>query len=327
MKKYIKIALLIVLFFSLKGTVFAANVNLTVRDGGTVVFTGSVAIPTGVTSLNDSTNTPQTIDPSSVLAVLSSASTQTGSTWSISNLTYYSSFGELYLKCITDSVGNECDNWQYTVNNSYPSDGMDQHILNDGDNVYVYFGPQNQVVLSGSNITTNDTLTVTAQTYNYQNNTWTTRTGVTVGLTQPDPNNTYSPIEVLTSSVDSNGEATFSNIPAGSYNVGIKEDYYFPTSTLTVTTASVVGSGGGQLVSPTNSASTTNPTSTTSNTTAPATTTVTPPVNPSFDTNKALDFLTAEQKEDGTFGADLYTDWSAMALASAANSNSNNKIN
>jgi hypothetical protein len=34
---------------------------------------------------------------------------------------------------------------------------------------------------------------------------------------------------------------------------------------------------------------------------------------------KALNFLVSEQKTDGSFGEDLYTDWSAMALASGSN--------
>jgi prenyltransferase beta subunit len=35
-----------------------------------------------------------------------------------------------------------------------------------------------------------------------------------------------------------------------------------------------------------------------------------------FDTTKALDFLVSQQKTDGSFGSDLYTDWAAIALAS-----------
>ena len=34
-----------------------------------------------------------------------------------------------------------------------------------------------------------------------------------------------------------------------------------------------------------------------------------------FDTKKALDFLIANQKEDGSFGEELYTDWATIALA------------
>ncbi len=40
-----------------------------------------------------------------------------------------------------------------------------------------------------------------------------------------------------------------------------------------------------------------------------------------FDTKKAFDFLISQQKENGSFGQDLYTDWIALALASMENQN------
>jgi len=39
-------------------------------------------------------------------------------------------------------------------------------------------------------------------------------------------------------------------------------------------------------------------------------------IKPIFDLKKAFDFLNAQQKENGSFGEDLYTDWTALALAS-----------
>lgn len=43
---------------------------------------------------------------------------------------------------------------------------------------------------------------------------------------------------------------------------------------------------------------------------------VLPVIKPIFDTKKAFDFLIAQQKENGSFGEDLYNDWVALALAS-----------
>jgi len=40
-----------------------------------------------------------------------------------------------------------------------------------------------------------------------------------------------------------------------------------------------------------------------------------------FDQKKAFDFLIAQQKENGSFGEDLYTDWVALSLASLENQN------
>jgi hypothetical protein len=314
----IKSILVLALFLSAREVVFAANVTLTVRDGSSVIFTGSIPLPTAVISLNDDTSTPHTLDPNSVLAVLDTASLQPSSNFTISDLKYFSSFGSFYLKCITETTGGQkCDDWQYAIGNSSPRTGMDKNILNGGENVYVYFGDQNRVVLNNNNIKTTDTLTVTTQVYDYTSDNWTTRTGVTVGLTQPDPNNQFSPIEVKTAAVDSSGKATFSSIPAGSYDVGIKEDFYFPTKSLTVTTPPPAGASG--LV--TNINLTTSSTTTPAITIAPVVPAVVPtaPTKPTFDIKKAYDFLTAQQNTDGSWSSDLYTDWSALALASGNN--------
>ncbi len=37
-------------------------------------------------------------------------------------------------------------------------------------------------------------------------------------------------------------------------------------------------------------------------------------IKPIFDTKKAFDFLISQQKEDGSWSTDLYTDWSALAI-------------
>lgn len=298
-KKILEIVLSIVIFFGAFNTASAASINLTVRDGDDVVFIGDVPLPTGITSLNDANGTPRAINPNSVLAALGSVSSLPGSGFTISNLTYFDSFGSLYLKCITATNGEKCDDWQYTVGGIYPSVGMDQNILSGGENIYVYFGPQNKIILSSNSIDVTGTLTATAEKYDYQNNMWRTRTGVNVGLTQPDPNNTFSPIEIQTKIVDTNGQAVFSSIPVGSYNVGIKEDYYFPTETLTVTDAGSSQGSSSRASSAENFSL----------------------IKTKFDLAKAFEFLISQQKENGAFGEDLYTDWTALALASGNNQN------
>ncbi|MEK7105863.1 MAG: prenyltransferase/squalene oxidase repeat-containing protein, partial [Patescibacteria group bacterium] len=184
----------------------------------------------------------------------------------------------------------------------YPFSSIDQSILSGGENVYIYFGSQTKILLSSSDISTNDTLTVTTQNYDYENNSWTTRTGVTVGLTQPNPSDPFSPTEVTTSAVDANGQAMFPSITAGSYNVGVKEDYYFPTEPLTITTPAPVSSGGGS--------SSSNSSANKAGEVLGATTKL------KFDVAKAFEFLISQQKDDGSFGEDMYTDWAAITLAS-----------
>jgi len=267
------------------------NVNLTIRDDNTVIGPITVPLETAGTITLDG----HSLNADSVLSVLNDASNIPNSGFSISDLQYYDSMSSFYLNCITDSIGKECANWQYTVNGSYPSDGMDKTILSGGENVYLYFGPEHKVILSANSITTADTLTATTQNYHYQDNTWLPLTGVTIGLTQPNPTNTYNPTEVQTKTVDSNGMATFSAIPTGSYNVGIQQDYYYSTENLIVTTPPVItpssdiGSGSEY---------------------------VTPKSKPVFNIAKATNFLLSQQKNNGTFGEDLYTDWVTLALAS-----------
>jgi hypothetical protein len=316
---YINLFLVFVLAVAFGNTAHAAatDINLTVRDGATIVFSGAVPLePAGTINLNDSSSVPHSFDADSVLSVLNDADISS-SAFSISNLTYDNSYSSFYVKCITDPVGNECDNWQYAVNNSYPAVGMDKDILLGGENVYVYFGPQYKVVLGSNTITTADNLTVTADQYDYQKNVWQTRTGVTVGLTQPDPNNTWTPIEVKTGVVDANGQAIFSAIPAGSYNVGIQQDYYFPTESLTVKPAPVVVSAEG----------------TESLTVKPAPVVVSAEesghivpalaLKPIFSVPNAISYLKSAQSADGSFGnSDLYTDWAAIALGAGGISNS-----
>jgi len=307
MKKIIKILLVNVILFT-GSSVFATDVNLTIRDADTIVFSGAVALqplppPDGMIDLADSSFVTHSVNADSVLSMLNDADLLSPD-FSISNLEYYDSMGSFYLKCITDVIGERCDNWQYTVNNSYPPLGMDKTILSGGENVYIYFGPQHRLSLSLASINTSETLTVTTEDYDYQNNTWIIRTGVTVGLTQPDPNNPWSPIEIQTSQVDSNGKATFSGIPEGSYNVGVQEDFYFPTETLTVTTppAPTHHSSSGSYSLPIVIENT---------------------IKETFDIKKAFEFLSSQQKENGSFGEDLYTDWSAITFGS---SNENQEV-
>jgi hypothetical protein len=286
MKKILLIAT--ILFASITGTAFASDINLTIRDGNTIVYTGTVPLQVaGTIQLNG-----HDLNAESVLSVLNDADILSDS-FQITDLQYYDSMNSFYLKCIN----GKCDNWQYTVNDAYPGIGMDQKILSGGESVYLYFGQQHQINLSSTSLTTADTLTVNAENYVYQNNTWEPLTGITIGLTQPDPNNPWSPTEVLTNAVDNNGQVTFSAIPEGSYNVGIKEDFYFPTTTLTITLAPTPEpehhSSGGSYVS--------------------ASPVVSKPV---FDTKKALNFLTLQQKENGSFGEELYTDWTSIAFVS-----------
>ncbi len=283
MKNIIKtlFVLIILLAGVNKSFATAPSATLTIRDGATVIFTGDIELQ----------------ENSNVLSLLNSADTQSED-FEISNIEEFP-FGK-YLKCINYVNGERCDDWQYVVNNTSPFSSIDQTTLSGGENVYVYFGPQNKIILGSSSITTNDAVTLTAQNYDYENDAWVARTSGTVGLTQPNPLDQWNPTEIMTSPLDAIGQATFKNIPVGSYNVGIKEDYYFPTEPLTVTNyvPSNTSGGGG---------------SSNAGIVLGATTKL------QFNVEKAFKFLASKQKEDGSFGDNLYTDWVALGLASGNN--------
>ena len=136
---------------------------------------------------------------------------------------------------------------------------------------------------------------------------------MTVGLTQPNPENPWTPTEIQTAAVDANSEANFSSIPEGSYNVGIKEDFYFPTETLTVTAAPASDTGSSSSSSSSGSRKNKNTGSVLGIETKVR-----------FDLEKAFEFIILQQKENGSFGENLYTDWTAVALAGGNYQNEKN---
>jgi Prenyltransferase and squalene oxidase repeat len=264
--------------------------NILIRDGSNVVYSGSINLPeAGTVSILDKNNVSHDVNTRSVLGVLY-ALDQLSDSFSVSNLQYYDSFGAFYLKCITPNNSSEdCDNWQYAVNGLTPSSSIDTTVLSGGENIGIYFGSPYQMVLDKNTITTNDNIVALAQKYNYLDNTWSARSGVTVGVIVPDPNNPWTPITISETAVDSNGSATLSFSNAGSYSVGIKEDYYFPSYPITVTNPVSSGGGGGIT-------------------------------NPIFSISNANNFLESKQSPDGSFGDMLYTDW--VAISSGASNSS-----
>lgn len=279
-----------------------ASANITIRNGTTVVFSGAVALPASNAAAVDilPTNASSTVavPARSLLSVLKTLDAAQ-SEFAISDLQYYSSLNSFFINCLTVSSEADplCGSWQYNLNGVNPSFGVDQALLKNGDVVFLYFGSPRQVSLSAATATTGISFTATAQKYEPENNVYVATTGVTVGVTQPNPNDPWNPMEIATSTVNADGQAIFTLNTAGTYKIGIKEDYYFPVTTLTVTDP--VSSPGGSVIIP--------PASGGGSSVTPAA---------KVDLNKAVDFLTNKQAADGSFGSVLQTDWAAMALAS-----------
>jgi len=269
--------------------------HITVRDGATVATSSDVSFPlSGNSSLTTTLGSSHDVAASSTLAALASFDTSAPE-FSISDLQYNAGFSSFYLRCITLSGGSpDCDNWQYTVNGVSPGVGMDKYVLHDGDMVYVYFGSPRIVSLSSSSVTAGTPVTATAEQYDPVAGVYNPITGYTIGATQPNPADPWNPLEIATSTADANGQALFTLNATGTYQVGLKEDFYFPTTDLTVTDpvpSSPSGSGGGS----TGGANTT----------------------PTFSIASALSFVTTHQNPDGSFSSSLITDWTAVAFAAA----------
>ena len=296
------------------GSATTPTESILIRNGGTIMYQGSIPLPgTGTVSIKDATGATHQINARSVLAILNTIATTTN-TFSLSDLEYYASYGSFYLKCLTPTGGSAlCDNWQYAIGSTTPGTGIDQTILSGGETIGLYFGYQHQVQLSTTTIAAGGTITATATTYNYTNNTWSPLTGDTFGITVPNPNDQWNPTVISTTPFSANGTATVTITNPGTYTVGIVEDYYSPAYTVTVTpaTTSIVSSGGGGA-----SVHTTEEISSSTQTSAKSV----------FNIPKALAYLESVQSTDGSFGGTrMYTDWAAIAYAADTVSDSSSK--
>ncbi len=294
--------------FSSENSSIATNtisVNLNIRYQDSVVFSGPVTlINDATTTVIDNTNTNREIIVSTALGALNQADIDNTS-FNISNLAYYASWNAFLINCLDVATStnlsliNACYNWQYVVNDIYPFVGADQYNLSDGDNIYFYFGSPRIVELSTSTISAGDSFIATAKSYDYQNNLYVPAPNYTIGITQPDPNNPWSPTVLFSTTSDSLGQGIFTLNQIGSYGIGLAEDYYYSLQNLSVVATSTT-------------ATSTNSTSGSS-------------ANSSVNINQAIEFLMA-QTTDGSFGSDLYTDWVAIGLAASGNSSAKNLV-
>lgn len=213
------------------------NVNLNIRHKDALVWTGSVNLTKGLTvDVSDSSGTARQVPSDSALRALTVADAMSAD-FNVSDLDYYSDYGAFFINCI-DIVAiskNACGSWQYVVNSSYPLVGSEKQVLSSGDTVYFYFGNARRVSLPIATTDTATAFSVVTETYDYTNDTWRPLSGAEVGATQPNPNDPYSPTVVASATSDGSGVAKLTLTTAGTYNVGLSADYYYPSETLIVT--------------------------------------------------------------------------------------------
>src|SRR3990167_1021318 len=226
----ISLLVLTVLFFPVLTRAEEENSTTTTT---TATLTEQTTTTTPTTTVTDNQNKNYDVVDNTVLGMIFNADSAT-TTFAVTDLAYYSSFDSFLINCIAVADTSSCYNWQYTVNDVYPYMGIDDYILKNNDDVYLYFGNQTRFNLATSTITTAEPLAITTEKYDYRNNQWTPRPNVTVGATKPDPNNPWSPIVVTSTLTNEFGLANLYISVTGTYNVGISEDYYYPTQAVTV---------------------------------------------------------------------------------------------
>jgi len=268
--------------------------NFIIKNGDNEIWKGDIPLP----DLKNILINNESISSRSVLGMLYKID-EGSDNFAISDLTYDNYFKSFLLNCIT-VLGSEpsCYNWQYVVNGTYPSIGMDKNILKGGESIYIFFGQTNKILVSSASINDKENITVTAQKYNYENNTWINNFGVDVSIIQVNPNDLYNPIEIQTGITDENGQKIFSSIPIGSYCAGLKINdsgfvYYWPQEKFEVITSTQTdsGSSGSGVVT-----------------------------EKEFSVEGALNFLNKNKKSDGSYGNYMYTDWVAVAAGAGNNS-------
>ena len=267
--------------------------TIKLRNANDLIFSESYTFEEGGTTYIESSDGAHMIevDSTSALAAITKLD-HNSEIFTITDLQYYPSFGSFFLNCIEVSGEELCGSWQYTVNNSYPSIGLDQYTLTNGDSLFLFFGSP-RIVESPGKVTVGEAFVATAHEFNAETGLYEPVTGYTIGVIQDNPDNPWSPTEIITKSVDQNGEAEFTLSETGTYKLGLQEDYYYPTVTFTVVDKANT-SGGGSYSS-------------------------------TFDIDTAVAFLAREQQSNGSFGAPLYSDWAAIAL-STVNNEARNRV-
>lgn len=280
MKKFLHISLLSVIFFtSTLDIVYAedsVNINLKIYAGDTVLFNGSEAVTACVES-------PAVDAPITVNGKCAVEQSLLSNTWTWN----YAPSGWL------DEVGGYSTTpdfskfWSWFSNLSLGSTGLNQHILSAGEELLLTYNAYPLRIRASTNSgTIGDTIIFTVEeesTFdaNYQM-LWTLSEGATVTL----GNQSCTTIADGTCSIVLDTAGLFSAIGSKSL--------YVPSANLSIEVSnspvqSSVG-GGGSYYTP-------------------------PPVEKiKFDNKKAFEFLIAQQKENGSFGEDIYTDWVAIAL-------------
>lgn len=280
--KFLGLILVIVLFLMFGRFAFATdtvNITLKVYSGDTALFNG----PETVTACAESPANDALVTLNGKCAIEQSLLSNTW-TWNYAPSGWLDELGGY------TTTPDYSKSWGWFNDLNYGSVALNQHILSDGEELLLTYNsfPLRISASTASGIV-GDTIIFTAEeesTFdaNY-NMLWTPSSGTTATL------GTQSCITIA------DGTCSIVLETAGSLNAVGSKTLYVPSASVNVEVSTPKPIGGSASCC-----------------------SVIPPSLPiikaEFDLKKAFDFLIAQQKENGSFGEDIYTDWTALALAS-----------
>lgn len=289
LKKILKVALLVALFLITKEFVFAdTTIHLDIETNTDSIYNKDINV-----APCDSDNDPATPDTESAYCAL----VKSGIT---------SDWSGLWVNSINGIVNNDNNNgvyWMWLVNlninnatssscnqdNPY-SCSAKQYILKPNDHILFYYNT-NPLNISVNNLkpTVSDNITITITELGLDSS-WSP-------VWKPSPGATAT-LGAQSCTTIADGTCSIILNTAGSFTAIGSKSLYVPSPSIGIeVSAPVTHSSGGSYV---------------------VINTITPPpvTKTQFDLKKAFDFIISQQKENGSFGEDLYTDWAAIALVS-----------
>ena len=244
------------------------SINFFLRYQNNFLFSKAVT-STATSTLYDTTGVNHAVNASSSPLTILADADAFSDNFSISQLDYYDAYQSFYLNCIiitSPTSTSACGNWNYSVNGSYPSIGMDSYSLQNNDTVYIYFGDSWKITASTSTFPINTTTTLQTWRYNYDDldDEWTPDPNDTVDISVPNPNPTGwwdTTVTTTTLATNASGTIEYSFSTTGTYFAKITSTDYSkwswpitltvlpapetPTSTATSTPETDTNTGGG----------------------------------------------------------------------------------
>ncbi len=297
---------------------------ISIQYEGNWLFNESIPLPTSTLfNYHESTTTTlfsTSTESSSVFTLLLSVDEQSEE-FEVSDIVYYPSFSSFYVKCLNITTSTEaCDSWQYAIDENYGQIGMDQQVVNEGEHVYIYFGDSWKVTANTTTPIIGTTTTFHTWQYQYDDleEPWTNDPLTMIDISIDNPSSTGwwdTTISLDTLTSDEQGLADYVFSSTGTFYAKITSlDWTKYSDTIEI---SVVGEpeeeeeeqeedGGGNNGGGGGGSQ--------------------PETHEQLNVQKAIDFLLSQQNDDGSFGsAQLYTDWTAIALGAGNEDNDNLK--